>query len=184
MVEPGLAILRLVPAVSTYLGQKRRQSVTIEEHFLDLVVDGRPLRSVTAEGYPVISPLSRFWNTGEAEKRVEILLGRRPNPDLDPPRVELLVCLLCGDIGCGSVTARLDLTATTVGWSDFQWEDSVAYPVDHGPIRVDGLDQAFVFDRRQYEAELAGAVERIAALPFDEAGHRNTDPKRRWWWRY
>ena len=93
-----LAELCLVPAIVT--GRLIDGNVTRrpESHFLDLVVDGRSLRQVTATSGPdLVTELNRPWLHGVPEA-VDRLLGRRPSEDLAPGRVPLLVCQVDGDL--------------------------------------------------------------------------------------
>jgi len=71
---------------------------------------------------------------------------------------------------------------TEVTWSGLRWE----YGNLGDPEPIDLLPDQVRFDRAQYEAELADAVQRVAALPdgeprFPERPRR--DGHLRWPWR-
>lgn len=95
-------------------------------------------------------------------------------------RVALLVCGVCGDLGCGAVTARLNVSRDQVTWSEFLWEGGVG-----GVTSIDvehEFDGRIVFDRAGYEAMLTSAYERIAAMPCDELEHRGRRFLWPWQW--
>lgn len=148
-----------------------------ESHFLDLVVGDRSLRS--AVGKPardLVTELNRPW-LPEVAEAVDRLLGRRSGDLLAAGRVALLVCPVDGDLGCGQLTAALDLTPEAVTWSDFLWEDGI-----FDPRPVEQLEEPLTFHRAQYEAALADAHERVAAFPYDELAHRGRRFLWPWQW--
>jgi len=75
---------------------------------------------------------------------------------LESGRYELYVCPLCGDIGCGSITAEIEATEDRVVWRDFALE--VNYWFDDPSemlIRDDyGRVGPLEFDRAQYREAL------------------------------
>lgn len=158
-----LSELRLVPAVVTSHVIDGNVTRRPESHFLDLVVDGQSLRSITATAGPeLVTELNRPWLPGVPEA-LEKLLGRRSSDDLAPGRVALLLCHVDGDLACGALTAALRVEDAEVSWSDFLWEDGI-----YDPRPVDQLDQSITFDRSQYEAAFVDADERVAGFPYDE----------------
>jgi hypothetical protein len=162
-VTSELAELRLVPAVVT--GSLIDGNVTRrpESHFLDLVVNGQSLRSITATPGPeLVTELNRPW-LHVVPEAVDKLLGRRPSEDLDPGRVPLLLCHVDGDLACGALTAALRVGDAEVSWSDFRWEDGI-----YEPRTVEQLDQPITFDRSQYEAAFVDAHGRVDGFPYDE----------------
>jgi hypothetical protein len=64
---------------------------------------------------------------------------------------------------------------TEVTWSDFRWDMGDV----RGPEAIDSLSEPLRFDRLRYEAELADAALRVAALPEDEPLFIGT-PRRGW----
>lgn len=148
-----------------------------ESHFLDVVINGRSLRSVVRTPEPdLVTELNRPWlpSVPDAANR---LLGRRPSEDLAAGRVALLVCGSCGDLGCGQLTAALDVGDAQVSWSDFLWEDGI-----FEPRSVEHLDERLTFDRARYEAAFADAYERVAAFPYDELAHHGRRFLWPWQW--
>lgn len=103
------AALRLEAAVVSRVFDDGDVERRPESRFLDLVVDGRPLRAMVGEpAGDLVSELNRLWLPGVREA-VDRLLGRRPSEDLAAGRVALLVCARCGDLGCGQLTAVLEI---------------------------------------------------------------------------
>lgn len=161
----GLSRLHLVPQMVVRTWQDGTYVRRPESHFLDLVVDGMSLRETVPMAADMVTDLNRPWLPTVAQA-VEVLLGRRRHADLAPGRVPLLVCAACGDLGCGALTALVNVGVDDVRWSDWKWEDwGEPRPVrgDPGELR---------FDRSQYESELVNAPARVAALPYDELAER------------
>ena len=176
-MAPEVAELRLVPAVVRGClidGNVTRQ---LESHILDLVVDGRPLRSMTVTPGPeLVTELNRAW-LHVVPEAVDRLLGRRAHEDLDPGRLPLLLCPVDGDLACGALTAALRLDDAQVSWSDFRWEDGL-----RDPTPVDQLDQPIVLDRSQYESAFADACGRVAGFPYDESARSGRRLLWPWQW--
>lgn len=174
-VTSELATLHLEPAVVTGVLHDGTITRHPESHFLDLVVDGRSLRSVAATPGLVTEP-NRPWLVN-VPGVVERLLGRRPSEDLTPGRVALLVCAMDGDLGCGQLTTALSVGDTEVSWSNFRWEDDIS-----DPRPVEPLDRPLTFDRARYEAAFADAYEWVAGFPYDEPAHHGRRFLWPWQW--
>ncbi len=173
----GLATLRLEPAVVTHAFEDGNITRYPESHFLDLVVNNRSVRATVGEpARDLVTELNRPWLPAVPEA-VSKFLGRRPSEDLAPERVALLVCAVDGDLGCGQLTAALEVGDAEVSWSDFLWEDGRA-----DPRPVEHLHQPVVFDRARYEATFAGAYERVAAFSYDELAHHGRRFLWPWQW--
>lgn len=169
--------LRLEPAVVPHVFEDGNITRHPESHFLDLVVDDRSLRSAVGEpARDLLTQLNRPW-LPEVPEAVDRLLGRRAAEFLAPGRVALLVCAVDGDLGCGQLTAALDLTHATVTWSDFLWEDGM-----FDPRPVEQLEEPLTFERARYEAAFADAHERVAAFPYDELAHHGRRFLWPWQW--
>jgi len=150
-----------------------------ETHFLDFVVDGRSIREMVEGGPGHVTELCRPWLHAVPES-VDRLLGRLGTDGLPENRVALLVCGVSGDLGCGAVTARLNVSQDQVSWSEFLWEGGVGDPTS---IDVEhAVDGRIVFNRAAYGAMLTSAYERIAAMPYDELEHRGRRFLWPWQW--
>lgn len=169
--------LRLEAAVVTRASDDGNITRHPESHFLDLMVNGRSLRSAAGEpARDLVTELNRPWLPGVPEA-VDRLLGRRSSEDLAAGRVALLVCPVDGDLGCGQLTAALEVRDREVSWSDLRWEDGI-----FDPRSVEHLHQPVVFDRAEYEAAFAGAYERVAAFPYDKLAHHGRRFLWPWQW--
>jgi hypothetical protein len=147
-----------------------------ESHFLDFVVDGEAWSARLKSSGDLVTPLNRAW-LPSVPAAVEELLGRRRPADLAEGRLALLVCGECGDLGCGAVTASLQLRPDSVSWTDFRWENTYSEPSP-----AVNAPETVMFRRDDYEATLRGAYQRIAGLPYDPLAH---DGRRfRWPWQW
>ena len=167
--------LAFVPAVEVYTLLDGNITRRPQTHFLDFVVDGRSLREMVDGGPGHVTALCRPWLHVVPES-VNRLLGCFGTDGLPENRVALLVCGMCGDLGCGAVTARLDVSQDQVSWCEFLWEGG-----EGGPTSIDVAaegDGRIVFERAGYEAMLTSAYDRTAAMPYDELKHR----RRRFLW--
>lgn len=128
------------------------------------LVDGAPLRKLLAYVDPDdhardsaglgppgdnIPVFAHNWPVGLPDE-VLMLLGALTSP-LPNGRVPLFVCPVCGDLGCGAVSVGVERSTTTVVWRDFGWDFD--YEIDGEPSDPI-LGGPFVFDRREYEAEM------------------------------
>lgn len=169
--------LRLEHAVESWAFEDGNITRHPEAHFLDLIVGGESIRSIAGPASSdMVTELNRPWlpNVGPA---IERLLGRRPSADLAPGRIALLVCMVEGDLGCGQLTAKLDVGAEKIAWSNFQWEDG-----RWEPRPVNGLQGPLIFDRAAYEREFSDAYERVAAFDYDELAHHGRRFLWPWQW--
>ncbi|MFB9378664.1 hypothetical protein ACFFKU_06520 [Kineococcus gynurae] len=154
IVELGLA-----PASVETTREQGRRTVRTTSHFLDWTIDGESLRRRIPAADNWVTPFHRPWEEHVPET-VDSLLGRRVDPDREvgPGRAGVLLCFICGEV---DVSAALDLGPTTVTWSGLRWRD---VPDDQEPF-VEGVPATLTFDRSRYEALLASAPARLAALP-------------------
>jgi hypothetical protein len=176
-VSSELATLLLDPAVVTGVLHDGNITRHPESHFLDFVVNARSLRSAAwTPGPDLVTELNRAWLPSVPDA-VDRLLGRRPSEDLAPGRVALLVCSVCGDLGCGQLTAALEIGDAEICWSDFRWEDGMSEPRP-----AEQLPERLTFDRNSYEAAFADAYEQVAAFPYDELAHHGRRFLWPWQW--
>ena len=88
---------------------------------IDFLIDGVSLSEIL-KLYPesrlgVLT--SRFVGNELTRKKLKLEIPS----GLPEGRVELFVCPACGDIGCGSMTVKLEITPTGFRWSDFAEEN-------------------------------------------------------------
>jgi len=178
--------LGLVPAVEVHTLLDGNIPRHPETHFLDFVVDGRSLREMVDGGTGHVTKLCRPWLHAVPEP-VDRLLGRLGTDGLPENRVALLVCGMCGDLGCGTLTAQLNLSQDQVSWSNFlregevgDWEGGLGDPASIDLAHAG--DGRIVFNRAGYEAMLTSAHERIAAMAYDELEHQGRRLLWLWQW--
>lgn len=169
-------VLALVEEVHVRTWQDGKYVRHPESHFLDYVIDGTPLRGIVPGMADLVTNLNRAWRPEAVAETVEILLGRRPDPDLGGGRVPLLVCGACGGLDCGALTARLSVTDGEVRWSEWQWVDS------EGERDLDVQPEGYRFDRTTYETTISAATQQVSRMPFDELAHRGK--RFRWPWQW
>ncbi|WP_433540903.1 hypothetical protein ACQP10_03930 [Streptosporangium sandarakinum] len=170
--------LSLVRRVRSY-EKGSRGTYRSECHFLDFVVDGRSLLEIVAERNPGNADMaSALWLAPalEDDDAVGWMLGRCASP-LDDGRVPLYVCPECGDLGCGALTAVVEVFSDQVVWRDLGWQTDYRDEVDYGDFI--GLGP-FVFDRVQYEAALS-VVPEFRAREEREAPVQEPRPWWMWW---
>jgi hypothetical protein len=170
--------LTLVPREESYASQEGSSQVQQPVPFLDFVVDGVSLRTMAEDaGYGVnfVTPLCRRWVRCQVAAAVDQLLtgnGASGEP------VEMLVCRVCGDRGCGAVLADVTVEDEQVVWSNWRW-------TDYHPAGGEDIDLPTMrFERGAYEQVVSAAAVLVAALPYDE----RADPRRllwpwQWGWR-
>lgn len=139
-----------------WFGRKTRE---VEETVYTWTVDGASLtewiQSRMHEVDPIAPVEETIWLAGNAEDardRLDRLQGRLP-ADFDGQRVALLVCPVCGDLGCGAFSAELRPASGTVTWGDLGWE---ATSSDEPPFLF-APTLSLTFDRDQYTRTLQAA---------------------------
>jgi len=159
--------LDLEPEMTSYDWEDGNRDRHVEAHYLDFVIDGRALGAMISEAGSgeYVTPLCRLW-LGQVPEEIDRLQGRTPTPDLDSGRVALLVCRVCDDLGCGALTARLEIEVNRVVWSQWLWESNLE------PASVPQLTESAIFDRIAYERAFSSAPERLSSMPYDELAHR------------
>jgi hypothetical protein len=90
----------------------------------------------------------------ERDNSVLRLLKELPG-DLPNDRVSLYICPECGDIGCGSITAKISINGDEVVWSEFGYEKNYE---DSVLMELFAARGSFSFDRFGYEAKLRDLI--------------------------
>ena len=91
----------------------------ISGQYLDFNISGQSLKEYLGiENDSSVTPLGWFLNKSEQSKSLqEFRLQIKPH--LPNNRVELYICNECGDIGCGSVTAKIIDMGDKIVWTEF-----------------------------------------------------------------
>lgn len=158
--------LALISREASFLRQEGAFQVHQPVPFLDLVVDGLSLRAMAERagcGVDFVTPLSRRWAASHVSQAVDRLLNS--NAVAGEP-VEMLVCSVCGDRGCGAVMADITVGVEQVVWSNWRMTGDDAGEGRHIDVPT------MRFERHAYERLVSGAPALVAALPFDEAADR------------
>lgn len=170
--------LTLVPREESYASQEGSSQVQQPVPFLDFVVDGVSLRTMAEHagyGGGFVTPFCRRWVASQVAAAVDQLLKGNGGSG---ESVEMLVCSVCGDRGCGAVVADVTVETEQVVWSDWRW-------TDHDPVQGEHIDLPTMrFERGSYERLVSGAAAFVAALPYVEtADRRRVLWPWRWGWR-
>jgi hypothetical protein len=156
-------VLGIVASETEWTELGRLGTVTKRRPFLDFTVNGQPFRSLVglAEyGAEAVSETTRLmddWPDG-ALAQLDALLGGQSD-EFGDGRVALLVCHLCGDVGCGAISAEVVLDSGLVEWRDLGWQNNYE-PFNGSPVRP----RSFRFVQRQYEAVLRPMRDHFAVL--------------------
>lgn len=175
-MDVDASLLALEPAVLRRVFHDGNVTRHPESHYLDFVVDGRSLTEQIALARGLVTPINRAWLPTVKDAIAE-LQGTRPADGLTPGRIALYVCGDCGDLGCGAVTATLNVDTCKISWTDFAWDNGYE-PTD--PIK--DSPSAVHFTAENYAAVLATAEGRVADLPYDELAHEGRKFLWPWQW--
>ncbi|EME54537.1 hypothetical protein [Amycolatopsis decaplanina] len=129
-----------------------------EARFLDWTIDGVALRSMVPTQHQ--TPLfldDELWRDSAVETLCR-LLGRLPG-DFDDGRVALLVCPLCGDLGCGGYSVEVVFGEDVVEWRAFGWQYDYEPFDDPEEYRFPGAR----FERKAYETLLGDLLSNYRA---------------------
>lgn len=148
--------------------------------FLDIVVDGNPLRDTLRVSSEDDRPTQHTTFLREARPELAIaqidrFLGRN-NGDFADGRVALFVCPICSDLACGALTVELRATADTVSWLHLGWQDGITEEPQPWLLP----EQSLSFERVTYETELLALRDHFRSLiklggrPFSAADARHT----------
>lgn len=103
-------------------------STQAERKYVDFIVSGQSLGQVF--GLPDLDMIGTFGWTEDKElenKTIDEFIGKA-TPELETGRTMFYVCPECGDIGCGAITAKIEITENKVIWKDFGYENNYSAP--------------------------------------------------------
>lgn len=121
-------------------------STKADRKYIDFIVSGQSLGQLF--GLPDFDLIGTFgWTDNKEYENTQIdeFLGLF-KPALETGRTCFYVCPECGDIGCGAITAKIEVTEKNVIWKDFGYENNYSEPdlTDYKEIGP------FTFDKKQY----------------------------------
>lgn len=190
--EPALFTRRTVSGNPGYglVVPTNRLSLSVEEHvrteantfgsgskriptpFLDLVVDGAPMRARSrAAGYgdDFVTALSAAWRQPSVATGLSALRDGTSRGEL----ADVLICSYCGDRDCGALLVEVRVLDDTVTWSNWTWTNW------ESTERASGMDD-FEFSRTDYDHVLDGAAALLAAQPYHEVRPQERVTRRFW----
>jgi len=141
------------------LGHGHRKSETskncstkVDRKYIDFIVSGQSLGQIF--GLPDFDLIGNFgWSENKEyeNKQIDEFLGLE-KPELETGRTCFYVCPECGDIGCGAITAKIEMTDKNIIWKDFGYENNYSEPdlTDYKEIGP------FTFDKKQYCETIEG----------------------------
>lgn len=138
-------MLSVVPAKVEYEG------LAVPSQFMDFAIDGRLLRETLRVGTDLAAIeqettlLRADWPHAAIEQIDQLTLAA-PGEFKDG-RVALLLCPVCGDVACGTASARISIEADTFIWDDFGWQDGYT---EEPPQPWLFEAQRFTFDKTAY----------------------------------
>ncbi len=170
-------MLSVVPAEVSYGGRAAPAA------FQDFAIDGFSLREllrVPADLGAIeqeTTLLRPDW-PHTAVEQIDRLSLTAPGEFADG-RVAILLCPVCGDIGCGAVSARISAGDSTVIWEDFGWQDGYT---DEPPQPWLFEPQQFTFNKTAYLTFMHQVRGQFAELvpPPETEGRRNRQPISAW----
>jgi hypothetical protein len=99
-----------------------------ERNYVDFIISGQSLKQLidtsTSERIGIFGWIPDKWYEND---RVDEFLGLIP-PQLTTGRTSFYVCPECGDMGCGAITARIEVTNKQVLWQAFGYETNYSEP--------------------------------------------------------
>ena len=91
--------------------------------YFDILVDGKPLaeyfagsRGAVPDSISPLGPLEGGIKQYRQEQFERFLLEREP--DLPDSSNSILICPLCGDLGCGAYSAKFQREGQAIRWSN------------------------------------------------------------------
>ncbi len=127
-------------------------STKTDRKYIDFIVSGQSLGQLF--GLPDFDLIGTFgWTVNKEYENTQIeeFLGRT-EPELESGRTCFYVCPECRDIGCGAITAKIEITEKDITWKDFGYENNYS-ELDLTEYKEIG---PFRFDKKQYSELLEG----------------------------
>jgi len=119
----------------------------------ELLIDGvllqEHLKRATKAPVELVSPLGWVGSDDERHYLRQLLLMEKS--ELPSGRQVLLVCPLCASLGCGCISARIEVNEGRIYWSEIGYEND--YEAES--LILYGF-MSFAFDLNEYEAALTG----------------------------
>lgn len=117
-----------------------------ERKYLDFIVSGQSLGQIfEILDFDLIGTFGWSDNMENEINLIEEFMGKT-NPKIRTGRTCFYVCPECGDIGCGAITAKIEVSDDIVIWKDFGYENDYS---EADLNRYKGIGP-FYFNKEQY----------------------------------
>ena len=121
------------------------QIIQHERIYFDFIVSGQSAKTkLKADKFDVISPFG--WGNKIYEREIIKEFTGQKRPAISSGRIMIYVCSECGDIGCGCISADIEITDDKVIWKKFGYENNDP-DIDLEPYKD---IQPIEFDKQQY----------------------------------
>jgi hypothetical protein len=126
-------------------------STLSDRKYFDFIISGQSLAQLLKlTNNDQIGALGWTANREYENKLINEFLGNE-KPELESGRTSFYVCPECGDIGCGAITATIEVTDNSVLWKEFGFENNSSVPdfedyKEIGPFRFDKTDYFQIFE--------------------------------------
>jgi len=107
---------------------RKGQANKLEGKYMDFIVSDKALSDVfVVSELDLVGALGWTENKAYESGQLDQFLGIKA-PELKTGRISFYVCPMCSDIGCGAITARIEITDNAVIWKDFGYETNYSEP--------------------------------------------------------
>lgn len=121
------------------------QVVQHERNYFDFIVSGQSVKTLLkADGLDLISPFG--WGDKNYEQELIKEFTGLKRSEIPSGRIMLYICPECGDIGCGAITADIEINDDKVIWKNFGYENNDS-EIDFESYK--GIEP-FQFDKADY----------------------------------
>jgi hypothetical protein len=132
-------------------GNRKGENITngtskTERKYIDFIISGLSLGQ--SLGLPKLDLIGTFgWSQNKEyeNQQIDEFLGSK-KPELRTGRTPFYICPECGDISCGAITAKIEVSDKWVIWKDFGFENDYSEP-DFSDYKAIG---PFIFDKDEY----------------------------------
>ena len=105
--------------------QKNKKGRVIQNvrNYFDFCVSGQSVSElINSDNLDLITPFG--WGEKNYEQEIIKEFIGEINPHIPSGRLMIYVCPECGDIGCGTISADLEITKDSVIWKNFGYENN------------------------------------------------------------
>jgi hypothetical protein len=104
------------------------QASKSERTYIDFLISEQPLAELlNTASLDLIGTLGWAADKVYENNTIDQFLGIE-KPELSSGRTPFYVCPECGDIGCGAITAEIEITENEVTWKNFGYENNEDEP--------------------------------------------------------